>query len=169
MNSNGNMQRSMSSPAHVQQQGVTDQQPEEAKKEEQSQVVASGHPEQGSIGVIETKEEEKQPIATQEAAFVQALQPVEVVLPPEVKEVGVEQGEDVRAQQDLPQVIKDAGVHLIKEATPFETTPVSMNTNLPWSEQEALVVKEKHKRKWKDAIRWLAELVLYQWQQKGER
>src|SRR5882757_7869664 len=55
--------------------------------------ISGGHPEQGPIAmeVNEEDDDDEQPIAKQEAPIIQQSHP-EVVLPPEVKNAGVEQG-----------------------------------------------------------------------------
>lgn len=86
--------------------------------------------------------------------------PVEVAIPTEVKEVGVTHGSDTEPK--LTEEIKKAGVTV---STAVNVPSPKKNTlpkiPLPMTYEEAVIKKKQSKMK--DAVKWLAAKIIYQW------
>ncbi|HZE87242.1 MAG TPA: hypothetical protein VE090_03470 [Methylomirabilota bacterium] len=126
--------------------------------EEPPTAISGGHPEQGPIAMDpdDDEDEDEQPVAKQEAPRLQQSHPTEVVLPPEVKELGVEAGTDAKEQQ-LAQEVQEAGVSFAKETTPVFTPP-QKEPEMPMTYQEA---EQLQKTNIRDSKRWLGKMVMY--------
>jgi hypothetical protein len=118
----------------------------------------SGHPEQAPISmeVNEDDEEDEQPVARQEAPMMQTSHP-EVILPPEVKNAGVEQGADADVQT-LPEEKQELEV---EEPQLQPEVEAPKEDPLPMSYQQAIQTQKQSKIK--DSIKWLATLIAYHW------
>ncbi|HEX8931787.1 MAG TPA: hypothetical protein VF810_01380 [Patescibacteria group bacterium] len=126
------------------------------------QISVGGHPEQGSV-FIDTEEdddEEEQQVAKQEirdhkeTPMVGQTSHPEVILPPEVKEAGVEKGAD--GVENLPEEQQKLEIP-VEEPVLTEAPPVQSPLPLPYDQAvqaQKVAGSPKNARKW-----WLTEVI----------
>lgn len=114
-------------------------------------------PTSSSSPLTETQEK---PVEVSSEDIPVSSQPQEVPVSAELKEFGVDQGAD--AQTDvLSEELKQSGVEMAKESTPFPTGNTSQVT-LPMTYDE-VVLAEKKKMGFKDALKWFLKRLKFEW------
>lgn len=118
--------------------------------------IASGSP------VTETQEK---PVEVSSEDIPVSSQPHEVPVSAELKEIGVDQGSD--AQTDvLAEELKENGVELAKESTPF---PTGDTTNVALPPYDEVLKAEEKKLGFKDALRWLIQRWKFEWKRSNQK
>ncbi len=112
--------------------------------------ISGGNPEHGPVSTTSAAVPET-PVAGND---VIKHVPVEVAIPTEVKAAGVMPGSDIEPK--LTEEIKKAGVTVSTDA------PVIPAMAPPTMTYDEAVIKKKQS-KMKDAVKWLAAKIIYQW------
>lgn len=134
------------------------------------QSISGGHPEQGSRGAYAANEDyddndddDEQPVAKQEVSNVKMSHP-EVVMPQEVKDAGVTEGKDAKAE-DLPEEKQEVEETVTQASAVQSTTQQAGDPTLPMSLGEAQLAVKKE-RSIKNGISWIIRLVIREWKKR---
>ena len=134
----------------------------QSTQDDSQQVSVSGHPEQGSIAVVENDDqEEEQQISPQEVK-IQPSHQAEVVLPKEVTEAGVEQS-DAKALA-LEAQLEETNVILGNDVIPASAPAVA--SGLPMSYEEVLQTQKTNStaKNPDNAFAWFVKTLRRAWE-----
>ncbi|MBI4983217.1 hypothetical protein HZC32_01050 [Candidatus Woesearchaeota archaeon] len=137
------------------------------KPDKKQQISVGGHPEQGSITIDNEEDDEDEEIivAKQEAPKLMQNSHPEIVLPPEVKDAGVKEGEDdlsklPEERQKLEEVATEEPAPFVAVPTPSTPLPIPY---LQAVEEKKITGSPKNSRSW-----WITE-VLREWKKKFQK